>query len=144
MATEELYALDEQPDVLLRVAAFIRRVLRRTIELRERAGYLDPVVVVGTEEYSLLREEGHGLRELVILLAATYRDDWSLLVVDEPELHLHPAMVRLWLSELQTECPIDSSTPFPPGTSAARHGSASSQDQSLRDHRAVHLEVMQV
>jgi hypothetical protein len=62
------------------------------------------VVVVGAEEYSLLRDEGHGLRELVVLLAATYRDDWSLLVVDEPELHLHPAMVRLWLSELQTEC----------------------------------------
>jgi hypothetical protein len=104
MATEELYVLVEQPDVLIRVAAFIRRALGRTVELRIRAGYLDPVVVIGTEEYSLLRDEGHGLRELVVLLAATYRDDWSLLVVDEPELHLHPAMARLWLSELQTEC----------------------------------------
>jgi AAA domain, putative AbiEii toxin, Type IV TA system len=104
LATEELYVLSEQPDVLLRVVAFIRRALGRTIELRERAGYLDPVVVTDVGEYSLLRDEGHGLRELVVLLAATYRDDWSLLVVDEPELHLHPAMVRLWLSELQTEC----------------------------------------
>ncbi|HEX3962476.1 MAG TPA: AAA family ATPase [Trebonia sp.] len=104
VATEDLYALSEQPDVLLRVAAFIRRALGRALELRVRAGYLDPVVVMGTEEYSLLRDEGHGLRELVVLLAAIYRDDWSLLVIDEPELHLHPAMVRLWLAELQSEC----------------------------------------
>jgi AAA domain, putative AbiEii toxin, Type IV TA system len=108
VATEELYVLGEQPDVLLRVAAFVRRALGRIIELRERAGYLDPVVLTREGEYSLLRDEGHGLRELVILLAATYRDDWSLLVVDEPELHLHPAMVRLWLSELQAECQTSS------------------------------------
>jgi hypothetical protein len=99
-----LYALKDQPEVWLRVAAFLRRALGRVIELRENAGYLDPYIRVGTAEYSLLRDEGHGLRELVILLTAAYREDWELLVVDEPELHLHPAMARLWLSELDHEC----------------------------------------
>lgn len=103
-AAEELYALREQPDVWLKVAAFLKRSLGRTIQLREASGFLDPHVLVGGIEYSLFREEGHGLRELVLLLAATYRDDWSLLVVDEPELHLHPSMARLWLAELQREC----------------------------------------
>ncbi|WP_369745691.1 AAA family ATPase [Paenarthrobacter sp. AMU7] len=99
-----LYALKDQPEVWLRVAAFLRRALGRVIELRESAGYLDPYIRVGGSEYSLLRDEGHGLRELVILLTAAYREDWTLLVVDEPELHLHPAMARLWLSELENEC----------------------------------------
>lgn len=104
MGNEELYSLKEQPEVWLRVAAFLRRALGRTIELRESAGFLDPYVQIGNVEYSLLREEGHGLRELVVLLAAAYRQDWQLLIVDEPELHLHPSMARLWITELSAEC----------------------------------------
>ncbi|MEV0639140.1 AAA family ATPase [Streptomyces sp. NPDC050619] len=104
MGNEELYSLKEQPEVWLRVAAFLRRALGRTIELRESAGFLDPYVQIDNVEYSLLREEGHGLRELVVLLAAAYRQDWQLLIVDEPELHLHPSMARLWITELSAEC----------------------------------------
>lgn len=103
-ATQELYALREQPDVALRVAAFVRRSLGRAVELREASGFLDPVVRIADVEYSLFRDEGHGLRELVVLLTAIYRGDWNLLVVDEPELHLHPSMVRLWITELSREC----------------------------------------
>lgn len=101
---DDMYALKEQPEVWLRVAAFLRRALGRVMELRENAGLLDPYVRIGSVEYSLLRDEGHGLRELVILLTAVYRQDWRLLVVDEPELHLHPSMTRLWLSELERVC----------------------------------------
>ncbi len=101
---DEMYALKEQPEVWLRVAAFLRRALGRVMELRENAGYLDPFIRLGETEYSLLRDEGHGLRELVILLTAVYRTDWQLLVVDEPELHLHPSMTRIWLSELDRVC----------------------------------------
>lgn len=103
-AIDELYALREEPDVWLRVAAFVQRALGRSIELRETAGYIDPYVRIGDTEYSLLRDEGHGLRELVVLLAATYRQDWLLLIVDEPELHLHPSLVRTWLGELEKVC----------------------------------------
>jgi hypothetical protein len=104
MATEQMRILRERPDVALRVAAFLRKALGRIIELRETAGFLDPFVRVGSVEFSLLRDEGHGLRELVVLLTAIYRDDWKLIVVDEPELHLHPSMARLWISELIREC----------------------------------------
>lgn len=103
-AADDLFALREQPEVALRVAAFVRRALGRHVELHERSGFLDPSIRIGSASYSLLREEGHGLRELVVLLAAAYRSDWSLLVVDEPELHLHPSLARLWLAELESEC----------------------------------------
>ncbi|WP_456237479.1 ATP-dependent nuclease [Georgenia wutianyii] len=105
-AAEHYFALREKPEVLLRVAAFLRKALNRDIELRETSGYLDPYIRMGSVSYSLLRDEGHGLRELVSLLAATYSDDWRLLVVDEPELHLHPAMLRLWLGELNKVCEV--------------------------------------
>ncbi|MEH1057089.1 AAA family ATPase [Micromonospora sp. CPCC 206171] len=103
-ATQNLYALRDQPEVWLKVAAFIRRALGRIIELREDAGFLDPYVRVGDIEYSLLRDEGHGLRELVVLLTAAYRSDWRCLVVDEPELHLHPSLARIWIGELEQQC----------------------------------------
>jgi predicted ATPase len=101
---DEMYALREQPEAWLRVAAFLRRALGRVIELRENSGYLDPYIRISGIEYSLLRDEGHGLRELVVLLTALYREDWDLLIVDEPELHLHPSMARLWVGELEKEC----------------------------------------
>ncbi|MET3974046.1 AAA family ATPase [Cellulosimicrobium sp. 4261] len=105
VGADELYLLHDRPDLALRVASFIATTLGREVEVERFAdGYLDPVVRVGSLEYSLLRDEGHGLRELVILLAATYRDDWDLLVVDEPELHLHSALTRLWYAELVKEC----------------------------------------
>lgn len=72
--------------------------------MRELTGFLDPVVKMGDTEYSLFREEGHGLRELVVLLTAIYSDDWRLLVLDEPELHLHPSVARLCIGELEREC----------------------------------------
>ncbi|WP_406463496.1 AAA family ATPase [Streptomyces sp. NBC_00111] len=103
-ASDELYTMREQPDIWIKVVSFLKRALGRTIQLRESSGFLDPYVQIENIEYSLFRDEGHGLRELVILLAAAYRDDWSLLVVDEPELHLHPSMARLWLGELRREC----------------------------------------
>ncbi|MFF2371826.1 AAA family ATPase [Agromyces sp. NPDC058110] len=104
MATDTLLSLREDPVVGLKVAAFLRKSLGRTIEFRESAGFFDPYVRLGGTEYSLLRDEGHGLRELTILLAAVYSTDWTTLVVDEPELHLHPALAQLWISELNREC----------------------------------------
>lgn len=104
IATDILLTLREDPVVGLKVAAFLKKALGRTIEFRENAGFFDPFVRIGSVEYSLLRDEGHGLRELTVLLAAVYQRDWRLLVVDEPELHLHPALAQLWVSELSREC----------------------------------------
>jgi hypothetical protein len=103
-AIEELNSLREQPEVWLRVAAFVRRALGRSIELRESSGYLDPYIRVDEVSYSLLRAEVHGLRELIVLLAAIYRSDWRFLAVDEPELQLHPSLVQLWSTKLEREC----------------------------------------
>lgn len=104
MATDILLRLRDEPVVGLKVAAFLRKALGRTIVFRENAGNFDPYVRIGDVEYSLLRDEGHGLRELTVLLGAIYSADWRLLVVDEPELHLHPALAQLWVSELSREC----------------------------------------
>lgn len=103
IAYDALHELRSNPSVYLRVVALLRRAFGRHIDLQEQSGFLNPVVRRGKASYSLLTDEGHGLRELVILLVSIYRRDWRVLVVDEPELHLHPSLVRLWISELRNE-----------------------------------------
>lgn len=104
VGTEYLLRLREDPVVGLKVSAFMRKALGRVIDFRENAGFFDPYIRLNGVEYSLLRDEGHGLRELTLLLAAIYSDKWTMLVVDEPELHLHPALAQLWIAELNREC----------------------------------------
>ncbi len=105
IAHDSLYILREDPEVFLQVAALLHRAFGRQLSMQERSGFLDPTITdANGASYSLLRDEGHGLRELVILLVAAYRSDWRLLVVDEPELHLHPSLTQLWLAELERSC----------------------------------------
>jgi len=75
---DDIYAITDRPEILIRVAAFMRRSLHRFVEMREVNGRIDPFIVTDEGEYSLLRDEGHGLREVLILLTATYRDDWKV------------------------------------------------------------------
>lgn len=101
---ETLLSLHDNPDARVRMAAAVQEALGRTIDFTSRNGLVDPIVIFESLTYPLLRSEGQGLKELVILLAAIYRPDWSLLIVDEPELNLHPSLTRLWMNLLRDEC----------------------------------------
>jgi hypothetical protein len=50
------------------MAAAVRDTLGRTIDLSSRSGLIDPVVTFESLSSPLLRSEGHGLKELVVLL----------------------------------------------------------------------------
>jgi hypothetical protein len=101
---DDMYAITDHPEIWIRVAAFMRRALGRFVDIRQKNGKIDPYILTDEGEYSLLRDEGHGLQEILVLLTAIYHSDWRLLIVDEPELHLHPALARMWLSVLEAEC----------------------------------------
>ncbi len=57
------------------VAAAVEEAAGRAVDLTHRGAMIDPVVSLGPLSDPLLRSEGHGLRELVVLLAAIYRPD---------------------------------------------------------------------
>jgi AAA domain, putative AbiEii toxin, Type IV TA system len=104
MASDAFYILRENPELRLKITALIRKVYGRDLRLPEITGLLDPRIVLDGAEYSLLRDEGHGLQELLVLLASIYLKEWDLLIIDEPELHLHPAASALLINELREEC----------------------------------------
>ena len=107
LAPGALFALHDSPQARIRMTAAIQEAVGRTVDLSTpHAGLIDPVVDIGTLSYSLFRSEGHGLKELVVLLSAIYAPDWDLLIVDEPELNLHPSLTRLWMNLLRDECNV--------------------------------------
>ena len=58
-------------------------------------------MVRGSTEYGLRESECHGLKEIVGLLALLYDEDSDCLIIDEPELHLHPQYQAFVLDEIR-------------------------------------------
>ena len=52
-------------------------------------------------EYSLRNGECHGLKEIITLLATLYDDRYNCLILDEPELHLHPQLQQFFMKEIR-------------------------------------------
>lgn len=40
--------------------------------------------------YDLKKDESHDLKEIITLLAFLYDDEYNCIILDEPELNLHP------------------------------------------------------
>ena len=51
--------------------------------------------------YRLDRDECHGIKELLILLTHLYDDKIRYLIVDEPELNLHPQYQAFFMQEVR-------------------------------------------
>ena len=54
-----------------------------------------------SESYRLDREECHGIKELLVLLTHLYNDKYSYLIIDEPELNLHPQYQAFFMREVR-------------------------------------------
>ena len=96
----DVMAMMERKDLLLKVQCrleqlFDRRVIlqwsQQGIEVSFRSKY-------ATDEYSAVGE-ATGLLQLICLMAAFYDDDTKALLIDEPELGLHPQLQAFVLQE---------------------------------------------
>ena len=55
----------------------------------------------GGESYRLDRDECHGIKELFVLLAHLYDSQHGYLIIDEPELNLHPQYQAFFMQEVR-------------------------------------------
>lgn len=103
LALDAFVVLKEKLDVRIRVEAFLSSLFKRRIRFAEEGGYLKPKMqrVVGSGEYAMKESECHGLKELITMLAFIYDDSFDTLIIDEPELHLHPQFQNFLLSEIR-------------------------------------------
>lgn len=103
-AADAFIILKTKMDVRIRLEALLITFFKRRLRLSEEGGYLKPKlqrIHGGGAEYELKENECHGLKELLALLSFIYDDEFNCLIIDEPELNLHPQFQSFLLSEIR-------------------------------------------
>lgn len=94
--------LQQRADLRIRIQATLGQLLGRFISLDVVDGYLKPTMKSAQgASYDLFSNEAHGVLELITLLANLYDDEVDVLLIDEPELNLHPQYQAFLLSEIR-------------------------------------------
>jgi hypothetical protein len=96
--------LSERPDVLIKVQERLRKLFKRDLIIDWDGGslkvFFSRVDQETIKSYSSAREAS-GLLHLVAILAAIYDDEVGCLLIDEPEVSLHPQLQSFLLSEIK-------------------------------------------
>lgn len=102
LSGDAFITLREKLDVRIKIEASISQLFGRQFRLCEEGGFLKPLLRKQQgEEYALRENECHGLKELITLLTFLYDDEYNCLIIDEPELHLHPQFQSLFIQEIR-------------------------------------------
>ncbi len=103
LSSSAFIILKERLDVRIKIEALLSDIFNKTIRLVEEGGFLKPKIQnnSGGSEYGLKEKECHGLKELMTLLTFLYDESKNCLILDEPELHLHPQFQSFLLSEIR-------------------------------------------
>lgn len=94
--------LEEKLDLKIKIEAILSQVLHRDIRLEWDSGKLVPMTynIQQATEYEL-KKESHGIKELLVLLTHIYDDSHKVLIIDEPELNLHPQYQAFLLEHIR-------------------------------------------
>jgi hypothetical protein len=94
--------LSEKLDLKTKVEATLSQLFDRELTLSTDTGTLRPKLRKKKgETYDMRQYECHGLKELITLLTFLYDDDNNCLIIDEPELHLHPQFQTFLLQHIR-------------------------------------------
>ncbi|NVN17479.1 AAA family ATPase [Muricauda sp. HICW] len=95
--------LEEKYDLRIQIEATLSQLLNREIRMEWDSGRLQPIAYNRDTEksYKLHKEECHGIKELLILLTHLYDDKYESLIIDEPELNLHPQFQSYLIQEIR-------------------------------------------
>ena len=100
--TGDFATLSERPDILIKVQERLRKLFNRDVRIDWDGGnlkvYFSRVDVEGSE-YSSAREAS-GLLHLVSILAGLYDDEVGVVLIDEPEVSLHPQLQSFLFQEI--------------------------------------------
>ncbi|MBD1430705.1 AAA family ATPase [Sphingobacterium litopenaei] len=95
--------LEERYDLRIQIEATLSQLLNGDIKMEWDSGRLNPVAYnkISEKSYKLHKDECHGIKELLILLTHLYNDENESLIIDEPELNLHPQYQSFLINEIK-------------------------------------------
>lgn len=103
-ALGDFHTLSVRPDLQIKVSERLRRLFGRDVFLEWNEGRLEIKFAnlnSGAAPYSSAREAS-GLLQLVVLLTALYDNETGVLLLDEPEVSLHPQLQAFLLREIHS------------------------------------------
>ena len=100
--TGDLIVLDSRPDLKLKVEARLQQLFDRSVELKwtQQGMAIRITSVMGGDGYAA-NYEASGILQLVALLSAIHNDHIGALLIDEPEISLHPQHQAFLLEEME-------------------------------------------
>ena len=103
MGIDTIVLLEERIDLRIQVEATLSHLFNRRIRLEWDSGRLQAFASIGLtgQSYRLDRDECHGIKELFVLLTHLYNDEHPYLIIDEPELNLHPQYQAFFMQEVR-------------------------------------------
>lgn len=108
--TGVLLALNQRADLRLKVEARLQQLFDRSIDFNWSQSGLTVAIspMLGGSPYAA-NHEASGVLQLIALLAAIHNDEIGALLIDEPEISLHPQHQAFILEEMQRVAgdPID-------------------------------------
>lgn len=98
----DLHTLSVRTDILIKVRERLQKLFKRNIEIDWDAGELKVSFarLDDCNSYYSSGREASGLLHLVGILSALYDDDVGVLLIDEPEVSLHPQLQAFLLKEI--------------------------------------------
>ncbi|MCM2438281.1 AAA family ATPase [Agrobacterium vitis] len=98
----DILTLSQRPDILVKIRERLRKLFQRDVFVEWDAGSLKLsfMRLDGTDTTYSSGREASGLMHLVGLLTALYDDEIGALLIDEPEVSLHPQLQAFLLQEM--------------------------------------------
>src|SRR5699024_5575287 len=99
---DALIELQSKLDLQIKVETILSDVFHKELTFQEKGGFLNVLLADKTTQkpYDLKKNESHGLKEIITLLTFIYNDDYNCIILDEPELNLHPQFQQFILQEI--------------------------------------------
>lgn len=110
-ATGDFFAMDARRDVFIKVSERLSVLFNRNVSLNWDNGELKVHVSrTGSKNEYTVAAEASGLVNIISLLAAVYDPGIEFLLIDEPEVSLHPQLQAYLLGEIREACDLTSKT----------------------------------
>ena len=94
--------LKERPDLFLKIEARLQALYQRRLRLEwGQSGLQIGFLPTSGEGIYFANNEASGLIHLIPLLAALYDDNIGILIIDEPEISMHPQLQAFLLHEIE-------------------------------------------
>ena len=101
LSGDALIVIRERPDLRIKIEATLSQLFQRHLRFVETGGRLQVKIQKNNREYNFKDSESTGLKEIITLLTILYNDKYDCIILDEPELHLHPQFQQYILQEIR-------------------------------------------